>query len=263
MTQRPTGRITFLGPNGAGKTTIKRLLGLLSGTGDISVLEKKILLSNANTLGPWLKPCILPPAMSALDNLEILHARPAHDHTKRLICTARAGWPSRSGPRSGGQLFDGHEAAPWHCTGTHWKAQTAHLDEPTGLDRGMHDVRQLILGLQKESSSVLRPPLAEAEFFATGSSLSTVGGLSLRFFERLSGQQNRFRVEHADPHALEKPSLRLKPLTFMRRQRHFASNSGDGTSLNHDSVHTTFSPVPSSQKATLRTAFLTLTEEPT
>ena len=272
----PTGRITaFLGPNGAGKTTtIKCLLGLLSPTGEIRIFDEDDPVRQRQHIGAMVESPAFYPQLSALNNLEIF-AR----HGNRM--TSRDGLSTLL--EKVGLIDRAHDPVGSYSMGMKQRLGIARaligspklliLDEPTnGLDpRGMHGVRQLILDLQKEEQlSVLISThlLAEAELPCDWLVVIDNGEIrACDSFERLSGQQNRFRVKHTDRQALEQALFQIEEVVSHEPDDGgflVELSSGDGTSLNQAlCAQHIFVSALIPERSSLEQLFLNLTEADT
>ena len=270
----PTGRITaFLGPNGAGKTTtIKCLLGLLSGTGEVSVFCEHDPVRQRQYIGAMVESPAFYSHLSAIDNLEIF-ARYGKRMTTQDDLSALLD--------KVGLIDRAHDPVGSYSMGMKQRLGIARaligqpklliLDEPTnGLDpRGVHDVRQLILNLQKEAQlSVLISThlLAEAELLCDWLVVIDKGHIrACGSFDELSGVGDRYRVTHPDRHALEQALSQMdmvKSFEHCDRGCLVTLKSGDGSSLNQALCqHQIFASALIPQKNSLEHLFLTLTEE--
>ncbi|MEC8277323.1 MAG: hypothetical protein VX026_06390, partial [Myxococcota bacterium] len=133
----------------------------------------------------------------------------------------------------------------------------------------VHDVRQLILNLQKEAQlSVLISThiLAEAELLCDWLVVIDKGHIrACGSFDELSGVGDRYRVTHPDRHALEQALSQMdmvKSFEHCDRGCLVTLKSGDGSSLNQALCqHQIFASALIPQKNSLEHLFLTLTEE--
>ena len=150
----------FVGPNGAGKTTtLSMLLGLVRPTsGSATVLGEPLERPDRylGRVGALIEGPALWPALTGVENLEVLCRLGGHDRTAIPAVLDLVGLSARSGDRFGAYSF-GMKQRLGIAAALLGDPGLLVLDEPTnGLDpQGMSDMRDLIRRIATQDRTVL------------------------------------------------------------------------------------------------------------
>jgi ABC-2 type transport system ATP-binding protein len=157
----PPGAVAgFVGPNGAGKTTtMGMLLGLVAPTsGDGSVLGEPLDRPDRylGRVGALIEGPGLWPALTAIENLEVVARLAGHDPARIPALLELAGLTARASDRYGSYSL-GMKQRLGIAAALLGDPALLILDEPTnGLDpAGMSDVRELVARVASDDRTVL------------------------------------------------------------------------------------------------------------